>query len=295
MATVADMLPLIVIVGPTASGKTALAIELAEQYGGEIICADSRTVYRDMNMGTAKPTPEERMHIPHWGLDIVSPDQTYNAALFKRYALDKIHDIRSRGHVPFLVGGTGLYVDGIIYDYQFPLPPGRDEVALYETMSVKELQTYCVENNIELPINNKNKRHLIHAIIYKDQSQQRQELIIDNTIVVGIAIEKDVLEQSIIKRTEQMFSDGVVEEAKILGKKYGWDSEAMTGNIYPILKKYLDREVSLEETKRLFVRADIRLAKRQLTWFRRNKQIEWGSIEECRERIQNYLASEHQI
>ena len=292
MATVNESLPLIVIVGPTASGKTSLAIKLAEEYGGEIICADSRTVYRDMNIGTAKPTAEEQAKVPHWGVDIVSPKEPYNAALFQQYAMQKIDEIRSRDRIPFLVGGTGLYVDAIIYEYQFPEPASEELIAKFEPMAIPELIEYCVNNNIELPRNPKNKRHLLHAILYKDHLNQRKNTIINNTIVVGITTNKDTLHQRIVDRTEQMFADGVVEEAKMLGKKYGWESEAMTGNIYPILRQYIDQKIDLEMAKEQIILADIHLAKRQMTWFRRNPQIVWSTTSECRQRIQNYLASE---
>ena len=111
--------PLVVIVGPTASGKSALAISLAEKFGGEIICADSRTVYKGMDIGTAKPTVDEQARVPHWGLDLVEPGERFSAAKFKRYAIAKIDEIHSRGNIPFLVGGTGLYIDGILFDYEF--------------------------------------------------------------------------------------------------------------------------------------------------------------------------------
>ena len=109
--------PLIVIVGPTASGKTSLAIKLAKKFGGEIICADSRTVYRDMDIGTAKPTLVERQEVAHWGLDLVEPGQLFSAADFKEYATKRIAEIRDRGNIPFLVGGTGLYIDGVIFNF----------------------------------------------------------------------------------------------------------------------------------------------------------------------------------
>jgi tRNA dimethylallyltransferase len=112
-------LPLIVIVGPTASGKTSLAIDIAKQFGGEIICADSRTVYIGMDIGTAKPSRAEQAMVPHWALDLVEPGQRFTAADFKEYANKKIAEIRSRGNIPMIVGGTGLYVDGVIFDYKF--------------------------------------------------------------------------------------------------------------------------------------------------------------------------------
>ena len=111
--------PLVVITGPTASGKSDLAVEIAELCDGEIICADSRTVYRNMDIGTAKPTTEMLSRVPHWGIDIVSPGDYFSVADFKNYAVEKIKDIRQRGKTPFLVGGTGLYIDSVIFDFSF--------------------------------------------------------------------------------------------------------------------------------------------------------------------------------
>ena len=121
--TIKAKLPLVVITGPTASGKTSLAIRLAKQYNGEIVCADSRTIYRDMDVGTAKPTRAEQEAVPHWGLDLVRPGEMFSVAQFKEYALQKISEIRSRGRLPFLVGGTGLYIDAVLFDFQFGGPP----------------------------------------------------------------------------------------------------------------------------------------------------------------------------
>ncbi len=119
--------PLVVIVGPTASGKTATAIQLAKRLNGEIICADSRTIYKEMDVGTAKPSAEEQAQVRHWGIDLVSPDERFTVADFKSYALQKIDDIRERGKIPFLVGGTGLYVDSIVFDFDFSgEQPGKD-------------------------------------------------------------------------------------------------------------------------------------------------------------------------
>ncbi len=117
--------PLIVIVGPTASGKTAAAIQLAKDFDGEIICADSRTIYRGMDIGTAKPSATEQASVPHWGIDIVDPDERFTVADFKQYAEQKIAEIRARNKVPFLVGGTGLYVDSLLYGYDFSGDGGR--------------------------------------------------------------------------------------------------------------------------------------------------------------------------
>lgn len=284
--------PLIVIVGPTASGKTALSISMAKRFNGEIICADSRTVYKGMDIGTAKPSVEERDGIPHWGLDLVEPNERFTAADFKDYAVEKIQEIRSRGHVPFLVGGTGLYVDSVIFDYQFGPPADAELRERLEGMSLDELHNYCKNNNIYLPENHKNKRYVIRAIEQKSVNTKRSLVPIKNTVIVGIATDRDVLRTRIENRCEQLFANGVVEEAKLLGKKYGWDYESMTGNIYPLCRSYLMNDITLAELKEKFITLDWRLAKRQLTWLRRNPYVEWCSLEQAEKRLISVLASE---
>ncbi|HET8884177.1 MAG TPA: tRNA (adenosine(37)-N6)-dimethylallyltransferase MiaA [Candidatus Saccharimonadales bacterium] len=284
--------PLVVIVGPTASGKTALAIELAEQYGGEIICADSRTIYKEMDIGTAKPTPDERARVPHWGLDLVAPNERYTAADFKQYANQKIDEIRRRGHVPFLVGGTGLYVDAVIFDYQFSSKANDKLRAKLNALSIEQLHGYCAKHNIILPENKNNKRYVIRAIEQNNQPTTRKSAPISASIIVGIATERDVLRTRISARTEQLFEDGVVEEATILGEKYGWNSEAMTGNIYPLVHAYLENRLTLAEVKEKYTTVDWRLAKRQLTWLRRNPYIQWYGLTEAKQFLSRHLAIE---
>ena len=272
-------LPLIVIAGPTASGKTALAVRLAERFGGEIICADSRTIYRGMDIGTAKPTRDERANVPHWGLDLVEPGGRFTVADFKAYAEQKIAEIRERGNVPFLVGGTGLYIDAIVFDFAFAGEANEVLRKQLERMNIQELQKYCENNNIKLPENDHNKRYLIRAIERKNVTVKRRETPIDNTIVVGITTNRETLRTRIALRSEQLFANNVVEEATILSKKYSWDSEAMTGNVYPLVRKYIAGELDETGLRREFEISDWRLAKRQMTWLRRNPYIMWGTIE----------------
>ena len=272
-------LPLIVIAGPTASGKTALAVRLAERFGGEIICADSRTIYTGMDIGTAKPTCDERANVPHWGLDLVEPGGRFTVADFKAYAEQKIAEIRERGNVPFLVGGTGLYIDAIVFDFAFAGEANEVLRKQLERMNIQELQKYCENNNIKLPENDHNKRYLIRAIERKNVTVKRRETPIDNTIVVGITTNRETLRTRIALRSEQLFANNVVEEATILSKKYSWDSEAMTGNVYPLVRKYIAGELDETGLRREFEISDWRLAKRQMTWLRRNPYIMWGTIE----------------
>lgn len=283
-------LPLIVIVGPTASGKSALAIELAEQWNGEIICADSRTIYKGMDIGTAKPSKADQARVPHWGLDIVTPDESFSASDFKKYAVQKIDEIRARGHVPFLVGGTGLYIDSVIFDYQFGPPADPVRRAELEHMSLEALHNYCIHNNILLPENDQNKRYVIRAIEQKGISNKRSDTPIENCIIVGIATEIEQLRERIRRRSEQLFHDGVVQEAKILGDMYGWKIEAMTGNVYRLSHAYLNKEITQTELKTKNEIADWRLAKRQLTWLKRNPFITWLPLPEVKNYIANQLA-----
>jgi len=283
-------LPLVVIVGPTASGKTSLAIELAKQVGGEIICADSRTIYKDMDIGTAKPTKTQQAMVPHWGIDIVSPGDYFSVADFKAYAVDKIKEIRSRGRIPMLVGGTGLYINAVIFDYKFGTKADSQLRAKFETKSLEELYNYCKKNNINLPENKKNKRYVIRAIENANSEQKGRNTPIDNTIIVGITTEKEALRANIKDRTEQLFANGVVDEATMLGKKYGWKNEAMKSNIYPLIHQYQNNEITMIELIEKVQILDWRLAKRQLTWLRRNSFVHWLSLKDAKEYLLTQLA-----
>jgi len=281
---------LVVIVGPTASGKSALAMQLAQTFYGEIICADSRTVYKNMDIGTAKPSLEDQAAVPHWGLDLVEPGDVFTAADFKKYALLKTQQVRERGHVPFMVGGTGLYVDGVIFDYEFgqPQPELRKQL---EPRSLEELKDYCANNNISLPENENNRRYVIRAIEQKSINSKRLRSPIDNILIVGITTERTELRRRIALRAEQLFENGMLEEAIKLGQTYGWHSEAMTGNIYKLVRQYLNKELTLDELKQKNITADWRLAKRQLTYLKRNPYIKWLTIDEAYEYISASLES----
>ena len=270
--------PLVVIAGPTASGKTGLAISLAERFNGEIICADSRTIYRGMDVGTAKPTANDQARVPHWGVDLVEPGDRFAAADFKEYANTKIADIRNRQKIPFLVGGTGLYTDSVIFDFQFGVGPDEQIRYKLEQMNVEQLHYYCRKHNIKFPENSQNKRYIVRAIELGGSQLKRRATPVDNTIVVGIATSISTLHNRIQDRSEQIFENDVVEEAMILGKKYGWDSEAMTGNIYPIAREFLRGNISRTELVERFIASDRQLAKRQMTWLRRNEHLLWADL-----------------
>lgn len=272
--------PLLVIVGPTASGKSELAMRIAEENFGEIICSDSRTVYKYADIGTAKPSVADQQQVPHWGLDLVEPNESFSAADFKQYAVKKIKQARGRGHIPILVGGTGLYTDSVIFDYKMTKPKPKLRQKL-EAMSLDALKNYCAINNIELPENEKNRRYVIRAIEQKGINNKRLRTPIPNTLVVGITTKPDVLKKRIAARSEQIFEAGVVEEAQKLGTKFGWDSSAMTANVYRLIKRYLDGEFDINELKQRNQTSDWQLAKKQLTWLKRNQFIVWKSLDQA--------------
>lgn len=275
-----SQLPLVVIVGPTASGKSSLAMDIARRYNGEIICADSRTVYKYMDIGTAKPSKKDQAEIPHWGLDLVEPGERFTAADFKKYAETAIETIRRNGKLPILVGGTGLYVDGVVFDYLFV----ETDLTLrkeLERLSLEELKEYCANNNVNLPENENNRRYVVRAIEQKNTSGTRLNEPITNSIIVGIATESSFLRERIERRAEQLFETGMVEEAKMLGEKYGWNSEAMTGNIYKLVKEFVDGQFDEAELKQRNAIADWQLAKRQITWLKRNPFIHWVALDDA--------------
>lgn len=270
--------PLLVICGPTASGKSELALKLAIRFGGEIICADSRTVYKGMDIGTAKPSRDDQVLVPYHLLDVVNPGELFTAYDFKQQATTAIKAIRQKNKLPLVVGGTGLYIDGLIFDYQFPPKLSPERYESLNTLSLEQLYKYCNNNSINLPQSNHNKRHIISAIRQHWYPIKRKKVITSNVIVVGIATERELLRQRIAKRAEHIFSHGVVREAKKLGKMYGWNNESMTANIYPIIHSYTKGELTLEEAEEKSAIIDWQLAKRQLTWLKRNPYIKWCNL-----------------
>lgn len=234
--------PLIVIVGETASGKTALGIQLAQKFNGEIICADSRTVYRGMDIGTAKPTKEEQALARHHLLDIRNPDESYNVAQFKEDAQKLIKEISDRGKLPIMVGGSGLYIDSVLYDYSFSPAEERDA---------------------------QNPRHVAAGQAPKDKKLR------PNTLIIGTRRDKEDLEIRIRQRVQAMLSAGLVDEVQRLVQQYGQDSQALGGVCYPYFADHLVGRLTLDQATEKFVRGDMLLARKQRTWFRRNKSIQW--------------------
>lgn len=266
-------LNLLVIVGPTASGKSRLAMELAHKLDGEIIAADSRTVYKGMDIGTAKPTKGELEAIAHWGIDLVPPGRPFSAAQFKEYVLGKISEIRNRGKLPILVGGTGLYIDGVLFDFNFI--KGKAERAELEKLNDEQLRQTITNLGYEMPQNRHNRRHLIRTLERQGRVGSSRKKPLPGSLLIGLNLPDEELKRNISNRADQMFNSGVIEETKGLIYTFGQPAVESSSYIYKICASLINGEIDKETAQQLFKTADWQYARRQKTWFKRNKFIQW--------------------
>jgi len=282
--------PLIAVVGQTASGKSALAVDLAVQFNGEIICADSRTIYKDMDIGTSKPDLNPQKKVSHHLLDIVSPDEEFTAADMKIRADRSIKDIQMTNRVPFLVGGTGLYINSIIYDFRFG--PKKDEKTREKLESMTDTQLTNQAENLGITqkdINFLNRRHLVRAIerggVIKDESKLRQ-----NCIVIGLEVDSETLKKRIAERIDQMIDLGLEDEVKILAGKYGFDAPGMNAIGYKEWRAYFESEQSIDDIKQNMYKNTWQYARRQKTWFKRDNNINWiTSVDDAVRLVEQFL------
>lgn len=280
----------IVIGGPTASGKTALSIELAKKINGEIISADSMQIYKDMNIGTAKPTIKEMQGIKHYMLDFLSPEERFSVADYKIKAKQAIKEILDKGKVPIVIGGTGLYIETLIYEIEFPKMETdlKYREKLEQIVEEKGLE-YLYNKALEIDktamdkISKNDKKRILRVLeIYKQTGKTKTQLDLEsrkeceyNYKLFAINMNRDILYERINKRVDIMLENGLVEEVKNICKKYNKFPTAMQGLGYKEVTKYLNGQVTYKEMVEKIKTESRRYAKRQLTWFRKYKDITW--------------------
>lgn len=302
---------LIVIMGPTACGKTKWSLLLAKKYNGEIISADSRQVYSKMNIGTAKEPGEWRWvglrrtyfidNIPHHLVDFLDPGKKFTAAHFRDKALKYVKLAYKNKRQPIVVGGTGLYISSLIDNLQIPrVPPNKK---LRESLSEKNIDELFkllqdLDPDAAKKIDKNNKRRVIRALEVSilsgepfSKQQTRGESLFE-VLKIGIEVERDELYSRIDKRIDSMMEKGLLDEVKkLVSKKYHWDLPSMSGIGYRQFKDYLEGKTTLEQSVELLKKDTKHYAKRQLTWFRRDKEIKWvRSYEDAEKLVGEFLS-----
>ncbi len=283
--------PLLVVVsGPTAVGKTDAAIALAPRLNAEIVCADSRTVYRGMDIGTAKPTPAQRARVPHHLLDIAEPNQVVTLATYRDKAVQVITDLRTRRRVPLLTGGSGLYIRAVVDGLTIPqVPP---DAALRAQMESDErahpgrlhAKLQRVDPQAAARIHPRNIRRLVRALeVYERTGQPISSLQrtdpIGAAVQVALTMEREPLYSRIDARVDEQLAVGLIAEVeRLLARGYAPTLPAMRGLGYKEIIEYLQGQVGLEEAVRRLKRNTRHFAKRQFTWFRRDSRIRWVDV-----------------
>ena len=281
----------IVICGPTASGKTALSIELAKKINGEIISADSMQIYKDMDIGTAKPDKEEMQGIKHYLLDCISPDVRYSVAEYKQDATKAIEEILQKGKIPIIVGGTGLYVDTLIYgieynDIEIDEEYRKELEKISEEQGLQPLYEMALKIDEEAmkKISSNDKKRIMRVLeIYRATGKTKTQQEIESRKngvkydykVFALNMDREVLYNRINLRVDIMIEKGLVEEVKKLKEKYNKFPTAMQGLGYKEVVEYLEEKITKEEMIEKIKMETRRYAKRQLTWFRKNKETIW--------------------
>ena len=298
----------IVIAGPTASGKTALSIELAKKINGEIVSADSMQIYKDMSIGTAKPTKQEMENIKHYMIDFVSPETRYSVSQYKSDALLCIEEIINKGKMPIVVGGTGLYIDSLIYGIEFQEMPidleyrnKLNKIADEGGLSKLYEEACKIDEEAMKIISPNDKKRIIRVLeIYKqtgkNKTQQniesRKNEVPDDYKVFAIDMDREKLYEKINKRVDIMIENGLIEEVQALIDKYSNIQTAMQSLGYKEVVEYFNGLTTREEMIDKIKMESRRYAKRQLTWFRKNKDIIWlNGLETQSENIDKIIAN----
>lgn len=283
---------LVILTGPTAVGKTELSIELAKRFNGEIISADSIQVYKGFDIGSAKVTSAEMQGIKHHLIDVLEPTEAFNVALFKDMAKKAVEEIYSRGKIPIVVGGTGFYIQALLYDIDFKENEDdgyreklqhiyNDEGAepLYNMLKVRDPESYATMDlmNIKRVIRALEYHHQTGEKISTHNEVERQKISPYNFAYFVLNNDRDILYQRIEQRIDNMISSGLIDEVASLMERYELtrDMVSMQGLGYKEIAAYLDGEITLEEAVYILKRDTRHFAKRQLTWFKREKDVSW--------------------
>lgn len=266
---------IIVITGPTGVGKTKMSIELAKRIDAEIINADSMQVYKDLNIGTAKITEKEKEGIPHHLFDIVEPTNMYTVYDYQKDARDIINDVLSRGKKVIIVGGTGLYIKALLYDYKFIK---EDKTYDFSKMSNEEILDKINSYNLDinLHINNRKRLERVLTKLYNNNMQaEKTDTVLYDFVAIGLTTTRDNLYKIIDNRVDKMIEDGLIDEVEELYKKNIHSKAINTGIGYKELYKYFDKEISLDEAVSLIKKNSRHYAKRQYTFFNNQMNIKW--------------------
>lgn len=266
---------IIVITGPTGVGKTKMSIELAKRIDAEIINADSMQVYKDLNIGTAKITEKEKEGIPHHLFDIVEPTNMYTVYDYQKDARDIINDVLSRGKKVIIVGGTGLYIKALLYDYKFVK---EDKTYDFSKMSNEEILDKINSYNLDinLHINNRKRLERVLTKLYNNNMQtEKTDTVLYDFVTIGLTTTRDNLYKIIDNRVDKMIEDGLIDEVEELYKKNIHSKAINTGIGYKELYKYFDKEISLDEAISLIKKNSRHYAKRQYTFFNNQMNIKW--------------------
>lgn len=296
----------LVVVGPTASGKTRLAIKLAKKFNGEIVSADSRQVYKGLDIGTEKVSKEEMQGVPHHLIDICEPKDVFSVEEFKKISSSIIKDIIRRNKLPIIAGGTGFYIDALLYNINIPKvsPDSKLREELKEK-SAEELFTMLEDKdqNRADTIDPKNRRRLIRALEIVKALGKVPDIVerggVYETLIIGIDTDDEVLGAKIESRLEKALEKGLVEEVKHLHRDgVSWKRMDEFGLEYRIAGQFIRGEIKETQMKERMLHELRQYVKRQKTWFRRNKDIQWFSLDETEkiiQRIKDFLSGSTRI
>ena len=288
------MKKVIVIVGPTASGKTSVSVKLAKELNTEIISGDSVQVYRSLNIGSAKITEEEMEGIKHHLIDILDPTEDYSVASFQANARKLIDEITDKGMTPIICGGTGFYIKAALYDYDFSKEERHND---YSNLSNEEIRNKLIEfNDPEIPDLNNRKRLERHLELYEsgeEISLNKNEPLYDS-LIIGLTMDRETLYERINMRVDKMVQDGLIDEVKSLYDK-GIRSNSVLSIGYRELYEYFDNKCTLEEAIDKIKQHSRNFAKRQYTWFKNQMNVEWfdvskdGYFEDIKNRVNEFI------